>query len=53
MKKGIQNESFCQYCTKSFLEKINHLGHITNDHKKCDVCKNIFPSEKVLEAHNK
>ena len=23
---------------------------ITNEHKKCDMCKNIFPSEKFLES---
>ena len=29
------------------------MGHTTNQHKKCNVCQNIFPSEKVLEAHKR
>ena len=53
MKKGLKNGYFCEYCTKSFLAKVNLLGHITNEHKKCDVCKNIFPSDKVLESHKR
>ena len=36
-----------------FRPKKNLLGQITNQHKKCDVCQNIFPPEKVLEAHKK
>ena len=25
--------------------------HISNQHKKCNLCPNINPSEKVLETH--
>ena len=52
-EKGISNRYTCEYCSRSFLAKINLLGHITNQHKKCDVCQNIFQSEKVLEAHKR
>ena len=32
---------------------VDHFWHITNQHKKCDVCQNIFQSKKVLEAHKR
>ena len=32
-------------------KKIHLFGHVTNQHKKYEVCQNIFPSKKVLEAH--
>ena len=53
MKKGSDNEYCCQYCSKTFSDKGSLVEHITNQHKKCCVCNNIFPSEKVLEAHAK
>ena len=53
MKKGISNGYSCEYCSRSFLAKINLLGHITNQHKKCDVCQNIFQSGKFLEVHKR
>ena len=53
MKKGISNGYFCEYCSRSFSAKIHLLGHITNHHKKCDVCQNIFQSGKVLGVHNR
>ena len=53
MKKGISNGYYCEYCIRSFLDKINLLGHITNQHKKCDVCQKKIQSEKVLEAHKR
>ena len=53
MKKGISNVYSCEYCSISFSAKINLLGHITNQHKKRDVCQNIFQSKKVLEAHER
>ena len=53
MKKGSDTEYCCQYCSKIFPAKIQMVEHITNQHKKCCVCNNIFPSDKVLEAHAK
>ena len=50
-KKGISNGYSCEYCSRSFSAKINLLGHITNQHKKCDIRQNIFQSGKVLEVH--
>ena len=35
------------------MAKINLLGHITNQHKKCNVCKQSFQSEKYLETHRR
>ena len=53
MKKGSDNEYCCQYCSKTFSDKGSLIQHITNQHKKCGVCNNIFPSEKVFDAHAK
>ena len=53
MKKGISNRYSCEYYRISLSAKINLLGHTTNQHKKCDVCQNIFQSKKVLEAHER
>ena len=53
MKKGSDTKYSCDNCTKTYLVKTELIEHITNEHKKCGVCNNIFPSEKVLEAHAK
>jgi hypothetical protein len=53
MKKGISNVYSCEYCSRSLFSKLNLLGHIINQHKKCDICQNIFQSEKVFEAHKR
>ena len=54
MKKEISNGYSCEYCSRYFLAKINLLGHVINQHKKCHVCQNIFPSKKkVLKAHKR
>ena len=53
MKKGSDTEYCCHYCSKIFPDEIQIVEHITNQDKKCCVCNNIFPSDKVLEAHAK
>ena len=53
MKKGTENEYRCQYCTKTYSDKLQLVSHITTEHKKCTVCDNIFQSEKDYETQTK
>ena len=53
IKKGGDTEYCCQYCSKIFFVRMQHIENIANEHKKCGICNNTFPSEKVLETHTK
>ena len=52
-KKGMENVYSCTYCAQTFADKIELLGNITSCHKKCNVCENIFPSQRDIEMHLK
>ena len=53
MKQGTENVYSCKYCTQTYLDKVKLVAHITTHHNKCNLCENIFPSEKYLETHMK
>ena len=53
MKKGSDTEYCCQYCRKILFAKMQLIEHIANQHKKCGICNNTFPSEKVQKTHTK
>ena len=42
-----------KYCAQAFSDKVMLLGHITSYHKRCNVCENIFPSQRDIEMHMK
>ena len=42
-----------KYCAQTFSDKVMLLGHITSYHKRCNVCENIFPSQRDIEMHMK
>ena len=35
------------------MDKVQFEGHITAQHRKCNICEIINPSEKDLEIHMK
>ena len=52
-KKGTKNVYSCTYCAQKFADKVELLEHIRSCHKKCNVCENIFPSQRDIEMHLK
>ena len=51
MQKGSDTKYCCQYCSKIFFDKIQLIENIANQHKKCGIYINTFPSEKVLKTN--
>ena len=50
MKKETENVYSCKYFACKFSDKVQLVGHITRYQKKCNVCDNIFPSQRYIET---